>query len=796
MLLPTRTSVLALLGFVCTVQLTVGCSDRPGGAPQQEKADRTTAVRQDAQRRERSSDGARASHPHIYSRVATVSIGINDYQDIRVPDLSFAESDAKSLADLLGSVYAYDTAATLLGKAATKARITDMLRDYSQTIGPTDVLIIYFAGHGKVVKLPDFGEAGYLLPYDARLDFDAELDPEAWRAQAIEMRALVSLVRGMRARHVVVIADACCSGFMTKRGGLTSRVDLQMLLTEPSRTIVAASTERQSAKEDWTTGHGYFSKALMEQLKRAEVASVTDVFVEVRKNVAAAANQTMIPQMANVGEGNGEFVFIPRSIPEEEIKVAMQGGIGHALAGVVARSVRRSTQQSQEAEVFVAAGALDYRFSQRPREGETLWAQRFARFLDNGQIGDVNAMAGLSYCYAKGLGVTKDERTAARWARLAYDSDRPIGKHVYAECLMNGTGIDRNEQAAERIFEQAANAGCALSQLKLSELAMTRGQSAEGLRLLESAAKLGLSDAKVHLGRALLGETPGVPANIARAEALLTEAAREDRPEAKFQLYLIYGYGRPGHPAKDVKKAKEYLVQAAEAGLGDAQHYLAQEYAGFGNRLLDLARDDRKTKNWLELACAQENPQAMTMLATLLVQGSGMSPEPERAKHLCEAAAAKHCVDAITLQGVWYAEGRIYPQDDKRAVERFRVAANAGHPIASYALATMYNAGLGIDLDPRFQGDAFHPASYVAYHWLITAYHKFKVDPQLYSEQIAEIKKCLTRFKGYWRLEAEQGIPYGGAISPTRIAGTWKKEFPSTYRGFNDDPFFGPKVKE
>ena len=55
------------------------------------------------------------------------------------------------------------------------------------------------------------------------------------------MKELVGRIERMNARHVVLIADTCCSGFLTKKGG--ARVGGgPLLLSDPSRTILAATT--------------------------------------------------------------------------------------------------------------------------------------------------------------------------------------------------------------------------------------------------------------------------------------------------------------------------------------------------------------------------------------------------------------------------------------------------------------------------------------------------------------------------------------------------------------------------
>ena len=129
-----------------------------------------------------------AAYP--YNRVVLLSIGVNAYPHLRSAgrvDLNFAEADAEAIAGLARSHYGYE-AETILGPAATKERIEQALERYGRELGDGDALIVFFAGHGKVVDLPRQGEAGYLIPADARLDLDDGADAASWADQALDMR--------------------------------------------------------------------------------------------------------------------------------------------------------------------------------------------------------------------------------------------------------------------------------------------------------------------------------------------------------------------------------------------------------------------------------------------------------------------------------------------------------------------------------------------------------------------------------------------------------------------------------
>lgn len=269
---------------------------------------------------------ARSRHqPYPFKRVVVVTIGINHYPKLRgTTDLRYAVSDAAEVADVCETLYGYETVRVPQEKS-TKQEIELALKRYGRELGEEDALVVYFAGHGQVVPLPSGEEAGYLVPSDADLDLTDTRDQARWAAQALDMQRVADLLDGMAARHVVFVADACCSGFLIRRGAL-ERADLKtFLLGDKSRCVLAATTRHQAAREDAAAKHGYFTAALLGELRKDDAASVLDLYAPVVRGVAAKTNGAMTPQFGQVGAGDGMFVFVPKSIPRSQVEADLNG---------------------------------------------------------------------------------------------------------------------------------------------------------------------------------------------------------------------------------------------------------------------------------------------------------------------------------------------------------------------------------------------------------------------------------------------------------------------------------------
>jgi len=206
-----------------------------------------------------------------------VVIGISGYLDSRIPSLRYASNDAKSFYDWLisqnGGRYAPTRVTLLLDQNATGLNIKNALFSWLKKALEEDMVTIYFAGHGSP-ESPDSPENLFLLPYDTKYDNIAGTGFPMWDIET-------ALKRFVKAKKVVVLADACHAGGVGQAYNITRRAS-RGIEVNPISTgfqnlsrigdgvcVISASDNRQLSQEskDWGGGHGVFTYHLLQGLE-------------------------------------------------------------------------------------------------------------------------------------------------------------------------------------------------------------------------------------------------------------------------------------------------------------------------------------------------------------------------------------------------------------------------------------------------------------------------------------------------------------------------------------------------
>ena len=187
-------------------------------------------------------------------RVALV-IGNSNY--VRVSQLPNPEKDAAAVAALLRTAgFEAVEARSNLGSGEMRRA----LREFADRVRGADVAVVYYAGHGIEVD-----GSNYLIPVDAVLDRDIDVDDEA-----ISLDRILRIMEPAK-RLRLVILDACRDNpFATimRRTSTTRTVARGLARIEPasSDTLVAFAARAGSTAADGDTQHSPFTSALLKNI--------------------------------------------------------------------------------------------------------------------------------------------------------------------------------------------------------------------------------------------------------------------------------------------------------------------------------------------------------------------------------------------------------------------------------------------------------------------------------------------------------------------------------------------------
>jgi hypothetical protein len=227
------------------------------------------------------------------------------------PTLKSASADAKSIAGVLQSKYGYDVK---LLQNANRFEILSALNDMRELLKADDNLVVYYAGHGEI----DSSRQGYWLPVDAQ-----ESQPNSW----ISNRAVSDILTTMDAKHVLVIADSCYSGTMTRSslatfgGGMPDSAWgdwVKTMVAGKSRTALTSGGVQPVADAASNSEHSVFASALLSVLNsNNQLLTGQQLFREIAAGMALRSQKAGLqqaPEYAPIqfaGHEAGEFFLQP-----------------------------------------------------------------------------------------------------------------------------------------------------------------------------------------------------------------------------------------------------------------------------------------------------------------------------------------------------------------------------------------------------------------------------------------------------------------------------------------------------
>lgn len=251
-------------------------------------------------------------------------IGVDTYLDPSFPDLRYSGGDAAALAEVLSSPTGggFEEVTVLTGpEDTTRVRILRELKLLSRRLGPEDILVVYFSGHGTLAQVDEDEGALFLLPSDATA---ADLS-----GSALELSSLRSFLGELPAQRKAMIVDACFNADgksvvnptvgSAARSAIKGTPQVRSGELGEGESYLFASSLGRPAFEDDELGRGVYTHYLLQSMTWARqqsdldgdgVLTVWEAHDYARNRTRDHSGGVQVPEAAIRVVGNNDLILV------------------------------------------------------------------------------------------------------------------------------------------------------------------------------------------------------------------------------------------------------------------------------------------------------------------------------------------------------------------------------------------------------------------------------------------------------------------------------------------------------
>jgi hypothetical protein len=232
-----------------------------------------------------------------YGKYYALVIGNDNYQELKT--LQNAVNDANDVATLLKSSYGFEVDILI---NANREEILNAFSRIRKQATKKDNILIYYAGHGWRYDTND--DEGFWLPVDSSMNNEFNWIPNT---------DIIRSVNRMKAKHVIVVADSCFSGTMTRGVNIAKKNSnfIEKIVNKKARTVLT-SGGLEPVSDVGGDGNSVFASAFLSILSENQgVIDGSNLFNILRDKVVTNSDQT--PEYGNIrktGHDGGDFLFV------------------------------------------------------------------------------------------------------------------------------------------------------------------------------------------------------------------------------------------------------------------------------------------------------------------------------------------------------------------------------------------------------------------------------------------------------------------------------------------------------
>ena len=282
-------------------------------------------------------------------------------------------------------------------------------------------------------------------------------------------------------------------------------------------------------------------------------------------------------------------------------------------------------------------------------EGQKLDYQQLLECLENED--HEWAMINIGYMYAEGLGVYKDYQKALEWYEEAADRGSILAMNIIGKMYWNGVGVRQDFEQAMGWFKEAAARGNALAMARIGSMYL------EGM---------------------------GVNEDYQQAMDWLERAADAGNANAMFCIGAMFEEGQG--TARNIRDAKYWYNEAANRGIEEAKRRLGD---------LENKEDEARKKN---------NTVREETTTRIIAEGEVPSAIRDKIQRQEKTLQNNDVIEReVKLPKDYFALAENFKKEKDyiKAMEYYRIAADAGDPRAMENIGRIYRFGWGVRQDDQ-----------------------------------------------------------------------------------------------
>tara|TARA_B100000508_G_scaffold11104_1_gene7836 strand:- start:7317 stop:10724 length:3408 start_codon:yes stop_codon:yes gene_type:complete len=241
-----------------------------------------------------------------------VSMGINKYENPNY-NLNYARNDAKTFSDQLtkNAAFLFEDVHSieLFNNNVTKTEVLSKMNELKSKIGPEDVFVFYYAGHGVMIPNPKSDESNFFLVMNDITNMYGEYSQMV--DKGLSGSSLFEIAKDISAQKQLFVIDACQSGGALKSAsfrGVEREKAIAKLARSSGTFFITASQEMEYANESSDLKHGVFTYAILELMKaESELARDFSADEIITVNELKTYVESRVPELSQKYKGSPQY---------------------------------------------------------------------------------------------------------------------------------------------------------------------------------------------------------------------------------------------------------------------------------------------------------------------------------------------------------------------------------------------------------------------------------------------------------------------------------------------------------